>query len=141
MASIKIILGQRFGNWTVVQSSEKKALDGIYYWKCRCDCGFESEVRGQNLRNGHSKGCSRLCQIRLLDKRRISFNQNYVIAENSCWVWTGKRTKEGFGLLEKDLDAHHYSYLTFKGNIPTGLKVCHHCQNNPCVNPTYLYVK
>lgn len=47
------ISGQRFGLWVVMKRSEEKHA----YWDCRCDCGSERDVYGQNLRNGFSKSC------------------------------------------------------------------------------------
>ncbi len=36
--------------------------------------------------------------------------------------------------------AHHLSYLTFKGQIPSDMVVCHECDVRHCVNPEYLFL-
>lgn len=46
------ITGMRFGQLTVLSEAQRKG-----YWICRCDCGNEKEIYGQNLRNGYTKTC------------------------------------------------------------------------------------
>lgn len=50
------LTGKRFGMLTVLSRSERKDNHGLY-WICRCDCGREKEVRGDNLKNGTAKSC------------------------------------------------------------------------------------
>lgn len=59
-----------------------------------------------------------------------------------CWLWTGTRTKAGYGQLgvsRRRPYAHRLSYQTFVGPIPDGLDVCHHCDRPPCINPDHLF--
>jgi len=59
--------GRRFGRWTVLglhptRMRYGKAMKSIQaLWLCRCDCGRESLVLGQNLRSGLSRSCG--CRI------------------------------------------------------------------------------
>lgn len=50
------LVGQRFGRLTVIardrESKQKRAI-----WKCLCDCGSETVVRGSHLRSGKIKSC------------------------------------------------------------------------------------
>jgi hypothetical protein len=54
------LLGQKFGNLTVLKESELKRY-GCTWWECLCDCGNTVIVKGAYLNSGHTKscGCSR----------------------------------------------------------------------------------
>ena len=54
MTQILDLTGQRFGRLVVIQYSHSK--NGAF-WKCMCDCGNESVVKGAHLRYGSHKSC------------------------------------------------------------------------------------
>lgn len=41
------LIGQTFGEWTVLSYAGVKGKNG--YWLCRCSCGKEQEVRGAHI--------------------------------------------------------------------------------------------
>lgn len=49
------IVGQVYGQWTVVGFDSLRAHKS--FWKCRCSCGNERAIWGANLKNGQSKSC------------------------------------------------------------------------------------
>lgn len=52
----KDISGSKIGRFTVGRVLGRDAR-GEYIWVCVCECGREANVRGGNLRNGHTTQC------------------------------------------------------------------------------------
>jgi hypothetical protein len=51
------LTGQQFGRWSVLARDEGPTPNGHSRWICRCSCGVERVVVGNNLRTGKSNSC------------------------------------------------------------------------------------
>lgn len=56
--------GDKFGEWTVIDNSEKP-----YHVKCKCSCGKIKNISKSSLRLGKSKSCGHLRTEKLISKR------------------------------------------------------------------------
>ena len=56
MSKLIDLTGKRYGNLVVMERLENES-GGITKWKCLCDCGNYTIVRGRNLKSGAVKSC------------------------------------------------------------------------------------
>jgi len=62
---------------------------------------------------------------------------------NGCLHWNGYMRSQGYGGLKfqgKTLSAHRVAYQISKGEIPSGMCVCHTCDVRNCVNSDHLFL-
>lgn len=72
--------------------------------------------------------------------------KSIVIDTNQCWVWQLAKKKPPslpYGMMcvnEKMYRVHVLMYTLTVGEVPTGQKVLHSCDNASCCNPTHLFL-
>lgn len=70
-----------------------------------------------------------------------------VDSSGSCWLWTAKLHRRGYGQFIVKRDgrwavkfAHRISWELHRGPVPDGACVCHTCDTPRCVNPDHLFL-
>jgi|GEM_PF-4593665 len=68
-------------------------------------------------------------------KRRVR------VHKNGCWVWLGRKDRDGYARLHAFGDLHQLHRLVahvVKGPLSPELQVHHECETRGCVNPEHL---
>lgn len=88
-----------------------------------------------------------LAQVLIKRRRFEAAFWKRVNKTDSCWLWTGGRTDEGYGYLSvrapsgkgaRLFRAHRLAWFLFRGDIPDALVPDHLCHVRHCVNPDHI---
>ena len=105
-------------------------------------CGANRLINASQAANG-TKYCSNACAHAHRTTLALERFWSRLDRSSDCWEWQGVRSSFGYGELRihgHHEHAHRLAYILTYGPIPTGLVVCHHCDNPPCCNPAHLFL-
>ena len=108
------LTGERFGRLVVIREAGR-TKGGKVTWLCRCDCGAEVVVIGDNLRSEHTQSCG--CLSRELNTTHGCWHKPWYRVYNAMMQRCGHR--EG----GKECDLHRYR--------DRGITVCELWQKSP----------
>ena len=78
---------------------------------------------------------------KLTDSELKRLLSKYQVANSDCWLWTGARDYQGYGMMRlrgSVKRAHLLSFMHFCEEIPVGMKIMHTCDEPSCGNPAHL---
>lgn len=90
------LTGKIFGRWIVIKRNYPDKNHKLR-WLCRCDCGTEKIVYGQDLRTGHTKSCGCL----KIEKSRLIFGLSNLRTLILHYKYNAKKRGYNFDLTEE----------------------------------------
>lgn len=74
---------------------------------------------------------------------KLEENVDKSAGPGGCWPWRAALNNDGYGKLTIDGKwclAHRRAWIETHGPIPSGMLICHTCDNPPCCNDAHLFL-
>lgn len=117
-STAKDLSNQRFGKLIALYPLEQRSSKGEVYWRCKCDCGNEKDIKGTNLSRGATQSCGCMTQShgefaveQLLKDNNIQYQAEYL--DKACVLPTGGYAKFDFKCKWHEI----IYYIEFDGNL------------------------
>lgn len=113
----KDITGHRYGRLTAICPTEKRNYAGSLIWKCKCDCGRETEATVNDLKKGNTRSCGCLKK----EYQKLVHDRLHLI-DGTCVEWLGERkdrsdNTSGFRGIFKRKSGKYSASIGFKKKI------------------------
>lgn len=106
------ITGQKFGHLTAIEMVGRDK-SRCAMWRCACDCGAVTTVRGKDLRNGSIRSCGCTRKTEGAEKIRKASTHHGMTGTRLYGIWCGMKTR--------CTDTHRKKYNDYGGR---GITVC-----------------
>ena len=90
------LIGKKFGKLEVLSEDKSRTKQGKHYWFCQCECGNIVSIKGDSLRDGHSKSCG--CTKSYGEEKIISILQELNINFITQKTFPGLVSEKGIAL-------------------------------------------
>lgn len=131
----------KFGKLLCLEIAPKRGKSSSQFWRCKCECGKETTVSAQHLKNKEVTSCGCLTVTPEIAQDYKDLFLANVEKTDGCWNWKG-RINNGYGIFfaGKFIKAHRFSFILHNNKtISKKNIICHHCDNPKCVNPAHIY--